>query len=271
MLANLSRRAAGLVRHRVSASLRSDPAFAASLLLLLDSRAFCPTGPGGGQDNSCGPDGGGATSDEPKLPGLEVSDIEAAAKWGKRAYREWGKTREIRHKNALDDYISGGSTAINARLRAGRTTDLKDRESVEEGNRVLRVMHAMKGAVVPEDIIVYRGLNGGGGSDETGESVSTEFDGEHVVGETYQDRGFMSTTMVRAHAEEAYGDPEMHESPTILRLSVPKGTRGAYVDAASKHPTGEAELLLWAGTKYKVEAVTNDAKGRRIVHGTVVR
>lgn len=72
-------------------------------------------------------------------------------------------------------------------------------------------------------------------------------DVEALVGKTLEDKGFMSTSV---GGSAAFGG-----SPVLIEFEAPTGTQMAYVKSISHYST-EDEMLLAAGTRYKVLSVS---------------
>ncbi len=205
---------------------------------------FCPTGEGGGVDATCSP----------------AKSVEEHHKEAKALWKDWAKGLQPQHHAAIDAYQtgiyqgdggSGGSGGVFEKVRKG------EKLSIDEGNQMLRLGYALKNAVSKKDMTVYRGLG----------SASTE---HYKVGDVVEDKAHMSTSLSKEHVEESYANPEMHETPTILHLQVPKGTKAAYLDASgSGKSMGEVEVLLGRGTKYRINRIEHEG-GRRVIHGEVV-
>jgi hypothetical protein len=99
---------------------------------------------------------------------------------------------------------------------------------------------------IPRDITVHRG------ADHLGFGLKSDSEIASLVGKTYEDRGFLSTSV---GGSAAFG------GTVKLTIHAPKGTHAAYVGHGVNHSsTGkpishfshENELILAAGTKYKV-------------------
>jgi hypothetical protein len=85
-------------------------------------------------------------------------------------------------------------------------------------------------------------------------------DVQKFIGKTVQDKGFMSTSV---GGKPAFG------GRLLIEFEAPTGTPMAFVDHISKHP-GENEMLLAAGTKYRViSAVENN--GKIVIRVRIVR
>lgn len=92
------------------------------------------------------------------------------------------------------------------------------------------------------------------------DALPAEFQGDNaakMVGKTFQEPGFTSTTVA--------GESGHFSGPLQLEIEAPEGTPAAFVNGISHFKDQENEMLLAAGTKFKVLSVTK--KG----HQTVMR
>ncbi|MBV7697574.1 ADP-ribosyltransferase, partial [Streptomyces sp. TRM70350] len=113
---------------------------------------------------------------------------------------------------------------------------------------------ALAGHVVPEDVMVVRGTGIGH------LKLDSPFD---MLGKTYDDKGYMSTSLGN-HPVGAFAGQE-----AILHLRVPKGTPALWVENVGKYGQGERELLLGRGTEYRVTRVFME-NGQVQVYGEVL-
>jgi hypothetical protein len=141
-------------------------------------------------------------------------------------------------KASLTYYTGSSYTTINGYLRgvagyknAGTPTILNHVKNMQAGMRPL-----------PVGLISRRGT----GLDQFG--VKTIAQLQALEGKTLQDKGFMSTTL---NKKAGFGAIK-------LTVRVAAGTKAAYVQKTS-HFKSENELILTAGTKYKVVKVENGA------------
>lgn len=84
--------------------------------------------------------------------------------------------------------------------------------------------------------VVYRGVP---------DSVLGDID--NLIGGTFQDNGFVSTTLDK-ETPGIFGK-------TVMKIRVPKGAKGAFIDTIGKRAGGdkpENELLLPRGSKFRI-------------------
>lgn len=152
---------------------------------------------------------------------------------------------------ALRRYTGDDYRGMNGAARTGAGTSA-DRAAVA----------TMRGGMreIPDDIVLTRsvqanmfgmkGLNGGN-------ELSDREIAQLTPGRTFHEPGFSSASVgSRGFALR-------------LRISVPKGTRGAYVDSISKNK-GETEMVLDVGTHYRIDRVERHLLKGTIIHVTVV-
>ncbi|MFD3497612.1 ADP-ribosyltransferase [Streptomyces sp. NPDC058678] len=113
---------------------------------------------------------------------------------------------------------------------------------------------ALAGHAVPEDVLVVRG---------TGIGHLDLDDPLDMLGNTYRDKGYMSTSLGN-HPVAAFAGED-----ALLHLRVPKGTPALWVEKVGKYGMGERELLLGRGTEYRVTRVFRE-NGQIQVYGEVL-
>lgn len=191
-----------------------------------------------------------------------------------REIRDWAKptfiplldeTLVAAQRQAIRRYTGIAHDPINRRLRTG-DTDKPDFPNDAADDRIKQIDSALDQATVPEDVIAWRGIS------MPAKMFDTDDIDEALVGTEVRDRGFGSTSMRRGVAEFFV---ESENAGVITRITVPKGTRGAYIGFKSEDfPSGrppisdfdeEAELLLQRGMRYRIESVTEtEVMGRTV-------
>ncbi len=150
-----------------------------------------------------------------------------------------------RIKRQFTPYTGTAYSNINARLRGLE-------KSFDPGNQecAIRIHQALSGASIPADCTVYRGVS----SKALG--MLRMLPDNMLVGKTFTDHGFMSTSLER---NSAFG------GDMLLEVDVPKGAHGAYVGDISSAGHYESEVLFDAGQQMRITGVRCDENGRRIV------
>lgn len=167
------------------------------------------------------------------------------------AGKEWIGSLSSEEISAIRDYTSNAYLNINGVLRG------KEKEFAEGYEEKAANLHrALRSSSIPCTCTVYRGA-----SNETLGSFQNYSDDE-LTGCVLYDNGFLSTSL---RPEDAFsGDIRME-------ISVPEGTRGAYVGYVSSAGHYEREVLLDCGQMMMITGVTRDLSGNRVVHVSVMQ
>lgn len=139
------------------------------------------------------------------------------------AYREWAEGGSQPERQALAAYKAFDGIAMNRVLR-GEADD----PALAELAATLKGW--MRRAEAPMGLELWRGVR----------QPELRVLSNLALGDVHKAKGFLSTTLVRARAEEFVG-----KSQVIVRIVVPKGTRGAaYVHPFPRVQMDQAEFLL---------------------------
>ena len=151
----------------------------------------------------------------------------------------------------LRRYTGDDYAGINGVARTGKGS-AADRATVPVMRSAMRE--------IPEDISLTRsvradafGLRGLNGGNELSDREVAQL----TPGRTFHEPGFSSASV------------GTRGNGLRLQISVPKGTRGAYVDSISQN-RGETELILDVGTHYRIDRVERHLLKGTIIHVTVV-
>ena len=153
----------------------------------------------------------------------------------------------------VDDYAKGVAYASNAHLRGqktyrGRPIDARTKAYTRKFTKEMDQM--MDQSLVPEDVRVVRAL----GADSFGGIEKLKA----LVGEVYEDKGYMSTSLAEKVSSSIYNVKDAVE----MQITVPKGSRAIYM-AGESYLRSERELLLDRKTKLSIKSVTQDPKTKR--------
>lgn len=168
---------------------------------------------------------------------------EDADQWGENAFQDWRDGLSPEERKALRDYGQEAHAEVNGALRSGGTP------STDVASDIANLDSALRRAVVPEDVAVYRRMSS---PELTALFHSFDFQGAQI-----QDDGFTSTTadkdiLGELDLEHLQGDHDfMTNLPIVAQINVPAGTNGAYLGSLSSAPE-EQELLLARGTTFEV-------------------
>jgi len=156
----------------------------------------------------------------------------------------WTESQRV----ALVAYTGFDYEGINGGLRSGN-------ESAEGRAAVAQIREGMRS--IPEDIVVHRGVDARTFG-YSGAQIPPG-DGASLVGRTFNDPGFSSTSV----------DTPL-DGWVKMRVTVPAGTRGAYVESITA-TQNEHEMLLDRGTHFRITHVEYDEEEEvTIMHVTVV-
>ena len=167
-------------------------------------------------------------------------------------YDDWYKSTDAMEKDAIEFYQGAGYVSMNSLLRHGYIppggigSEAFTRSAVKEMDEALD-----RAGGTPEEITLYRGM-----SVPMGERLQ--------VGEEFTDKGFVSASLSPTVGASFSTDPYK----TVMRVTVPKGSRGAYLDAPVKQgATAEVEFLLGSGTRFKVDSIEEGVEISRTTLG----
>lgn len=172
-------------------------------------------------------------------------DEEGAHEWGQENFPESYPPEQF---DNLYLYKTTNYDGINRTLRMGAD----DPELFKEEIHYLDTVMAEN--ETPEDIVAYRGMNI--------EHIIEQ--GNDVVGKTFQDMGYTSTSLSSRDAEEF---AVLKENGILARIFIPAGTHSTYMDFPQmRDEVGfgiEEELLLARGTRFKVMAYRDVEGGKK--------
>jgi hypothetical protein len=144
-----------------------------------------------------------------------------------------------KQQQAAHAYTDANYEAINNFLRSDETAKIsaQDRETVN----VVRDM--MRPAA--RNFTTFRRV----GLDAFGDDVTHENIAQRLNNVEISDKGFMSTSISRREIEHYPGQ-------VIVQFEVPKGAKVLYVGTMTANETNDQELVLDAGTRYRVKSVS---------------
>ena len=170
----------------------------------------------------------------------------ALAKLNKQT-KAWAKQLSKAERKSIDYYSGTGYTKLNNYLRYG------------DGNKTVAknanlLTSALQQYNLKTPMTVYRGVSTSG--------LRKSLNGEKLrVGALYDDPGFSSTSISR-YTALGFG------SKLLLKIQLPKGNTGAYIDPVS-YNVGEKEFLINPGANMivtKVQTVTYTVKEKTKGH-----
>ncbi|TPR39121.1 hypothetical protein DY037_01500 [Apilactobacillus micheneri] len=187
---------------------------------------------------------------------LEISNIDSVSYpnnnyyYSKKDYKnlysdgaKWAKHLSKSQYRAVGDYSLSGYTNDNTYLRTG-----KSKKITKTKREVKNVQDALRKFKLRKPITVYRGLNGIGYSKGLNGQPSQ-------VGSIYSDKAFQSTSVDQDAAIGFLNTSEKNPNNNILiKLNVPAGNNGAYINSISKSKN-EKEYLLNSGKKMVITRI----------------
>ena len=169
------------------------------------------------------------------------SDSRAAEEWGQAGFKAQFDALEQSEKDAILAY-TGSSTEVNEAMRSALRPDPAVVKLIRS------VSSALSKSTVPEPVFAYRGVR-----DELARQLK-----QLDVGAEYTQPSFCSTSLSRKQAE-AFAATRVTSQNVVIRLRVPSGANGLYVNAGGEDIEGgysahvhERELLLPAGSTFRI-------------------
>ena len=156
--------------------------------------------------------------------------------WGEKHWKKWVQGLTKTERAALRGYSGNDYVDISKHLRTGKSVGNLKLDQIKNIDK------AIKKAVTPDDVVVYRGIKA---------KRFSYF--KKAKNKVIVDKGFVSTTLDR---EKAYSFTDLFGTKqAYCRIKVPKGTNAGYLGTSPFLHPREAELLLSRGTKFKVTGI----------------
>lgn len=150
---------------------------------------------------------------------------------------KWLKSLSAGEEQVVSDYCGDEYYDLNAYLR--HIGDWKSLNSDYMDKFVKNLDSAIDKFELTDNITVFRGVD---------KNAISNLDLKRLVGEIYEDKGYMSTSPIRPNIVE--------DRPVLFEIQVPLGKgKGAYVNSLSGFKDEEYEFLLKRGTKCEVTSV----------------
>lgn len=145
---------------------------------------------------------------------------------------------------AISFYESRGGYDMNEALRDPQISEDGYKSNIDLLDKAIETAPALS-----EELIAYRGVKGNG----------LKFFENLKVGDTYEDKGYTSTT-IDAGVAQQFGGSQPYYDGLVFRMALPAGTKGIF-PAGYHEPmygwtpsTTEAEFLLPRESKFRVVA-----------------
>ncbi|MFD5464804.1 putative T7SS-secreted protein [Kitasatospora sp. NPDC127059] len=172
-----------------------------------------------------------------------------AQEYGADYWNQYATNLPESQRNAVWDYTGDDPytsyKATNPYLRSGgeATQDLLDRIAGIDG--------ALAGRPIPEPIMVSRGTD----------LYHIPMRPDEMVGEVFREDSFTSASL---------GGSPFTNNQAMLHLKVPAGTPGLWVEKVSQYGSGEQEILLGRGIKWRCDRVVVPDQGPYQIYGEIL-
>lgn len=160
------------------------------------------------------------------------NDVTKVNTWAENEFGSWYESLNRDERWAISSYTGGAYQSINSRLR-----EEKDLSSYEEHVELLD--SSLSRGSFSKPLVTYRAVRG-----------LDEIQG-YKVGSEIEDKGFVSTTLLRKVAE-AHVRTMGAERGGIIEIRIPKGSRGAFVGFAPIGASNEFEVILPRNSNYRL-------------------
>ena len=192
----------------------------------------------GGQHGGSDP-GGGLGDTISWTKGQEAVATRTATDW----YQHWEKSLSGEERHAVIDYTAMGYSPINGILRGDQKWFTKGKPEKMARRSIPALDQALERSSLPETTVTHRGM--------CKQSTSDCFEeyGSLQPGDEFTDRGYVSTSLISPHWHQ--------EQALQVHITVPKGSKAAYVEAISGRK--EWELLIQRGARFRVTGRREEA------------
>ncbi|QEL82852.1 lethal factor domain protein (plasmid) [Bacillus sp. JAS24-2] len=174
-------------------------------------------------------------------------DIKAADIWYKEVFKDFNNKLNPEQKASIQMYTTQNYKTINKGLRESNLPEDKEKE-------VKNISEALNKSSLPEKVVVYRKT----GKDSLGLEINTNFKDQKVIENlknklehsTREEKAFLSTSIAN-HFSESFDVKSV-----LYKITVPKGTKAAYIFGDLATYQGESELLIDKGYSYEITKIS---------------
>lgn len=185
-----------------------------------------------------------------------VLDFENAknVNWGEKNYRDFRNKLTADEANSISLYIKRDYQAINDYLRKEQKPDNK-----ELNKKIDLISKALSKKTIPEDVVVYRRV----GLDTFGYPISHTFDNSDPKVKQKLIDEFINKWNCKTINNLAYSSTSLSSTDVssfqprkaIFRLTVPKGTKAAYITGFDEYAS-EKEIILDKNSNFEIYRIT---------------
>lgn len=165
--------------------------------------------------------------------------------------QDWRENLPSKQTRELYDYTLDGYDTLNHYLRGTLDWEQDEDADAKLDKKTAAITHALADAPkMEEDVVVYRGMK-------------AKWLGDLKVGQTYEDKGFVSTSTNVNVAMSFPQRVQFESEKALVRVVIPKGAQAAYLAADERHrASSEDEVLLQRNAQFKVTRIaTNGENG----------
>lgn len=150
----------------------------------------------------------------------------------------------------IKQYATSQYNRINDVLRFGKSSRGEIYENTKD--KIINIQKAISKNAVHDSLKVYRGAK-----------LPPDVMAKVKEGAVFRDEGFVSTSLERRVAKQFAGShkkkPLSYDRSVIMKIDVKKGSKGIFSQAAKSDLTGESELILQAGSRFRIKKITETA------------
>lgn len=179
---------------------------------------------------------------DPASAPRRFADVKDANAYGKKHWDPYLRSAPREQGFALDQYAASGYKDMNAALRYGDPVDPVTARWIE--NLAKLIDDAPR---VPEDLVAQRTMGARTLTRQFGDEIVDDV--SRLVGESFVDDGFVSTTLAPGKGE-GWAFSMIRGKPVLVDVIVPQGSPGLYIEGQVL--TGELELLLAPGSRFEI-------------------
>jgi len=173
-----------------------------------------------------------------------------AMDWGEENFDEFVESLSDEEILAMSSYRVQAYDPINDYLRKGKLDPYAIYTEEEVRELIPMIEGVLDKTQIPEEVYAYRAMR------------MPEFkDPKEMIGETFTDFGFASTTMV-PHMTHVWMEQPSETPRFVAKIRIPQGTNAAYISHITHKDQNyypeETEILLQRNTRFRILGLNND-------------